>query len=76
MPFNHRINCCRIDGTSSSNYLEGCKDLGVYNLENSRGSKRSRYLYPDTKVGNFINFNNGSNSLVEIHWSVPGTGTF
>lgn len=39
-----------IDGTSSSSYLEGCKDLGVYNLENSRGSKRSRYLYPDTKI--------------------------
>lgn len=51
MPFNNRINCYRIDGTSSSSYIEGCKDLGVSNLENSRGSKRSRYLYPNTKVG-------------------------
>ncbi|CAI6345827.1 unnamed protein product [Macrosiphum euphorbiae] len=39
-----------IDGTSSSSYIEGCKDLGVSNLENSRGSKRSRYLYPNTKI--------------------------
>jgi len=36
--------------TSSSSYFEGCKDLGVYNLESNQVSKRCRYLYPDTKV--------------------------
>lgn len=38
------------DSTSSSSYFEDCKDLGVYSLENTRVSKRSRYLYPDTKI--------------------------
>lgn len=41
------------DSTNSSSFFEGCKDLGVYTLENTRiskQSKRSRYLYPDTKI--------------------------
>ncbi|XP_060859790.1 S-phase kinase-associated protein 2-like [Metopolophium dirhodum] len=38
------------DSESSSSNVEGYKDLGAYSLENTQVSKRSRYLYPDSKT--------------------------
>ncbi|XP_025192919.1 S-phase kinase-associated protein 2 [Melanaphis sacchari] len=38
------------DISSTSSFFEGCKDLDDYALENTRVSKRCRYLYPDTKI--------------------------
>lgn len=39
-----------MNNSCSLSFFKGCKDLGVYTLENTRVSKRSRYLYPDAKI--------------------------